>query len=143
MIPAVALGTRAWITTARARRRLGKPSREAWAQDRRRFVREHAPGRSFAEIGGLFGIHGDVAFEAEEHGATVVTLFDAGDPTPELLERRELGGSRIRFVQGDLEDAIALERVGAHDLVWCTTRPDPFEQLVNLRKITGDLLYHG
>ncbi|CAN5597880.1 hypothetical protein BH20ACT18_BH20ACT18_14120 [soil metagenome] len=105
----MALGTRAWITAARARRRLGKPSREAWARDR----------RSFADIGGLFGIHGDVALQAEEHGATEGTLYDAGDATPEFRDRREREGSRIRFVQGDLEDPVALERVGTHDLVWC------------------------
>ena len=143
----MALGTRAWITAARARRRLGKPSREAWARDRRRFIEERAPGRSFADIGGLFGIHGDVAFQAEEHGATEVTLFDAGDATPEFRERREREGSRIRFVQGDLEDPVALERVGTHDLVWCVGviyhTPNPFEQIVKLREITGELLYLG
>jgi len=61
--------------------------------------------------------------------------------------RREREGSRIRFVQGDLEDPVALERVGTHDLVWCVGviyhTPNPFEQIVKLREITGELLYLG
>jgi SAM-dependent methyltransferase len=138
----------AWLTLARLRRKAGRPSAETWMKGRRQWIRDHAPGRSFADIGGLFGIHGEVALLAEEAGATRVTLFDAGDPEyTEFPAERERRGSRVRFVQGDLEDPASVADVGAHDIVWCAGviyhTPNPVLQLMHLRDITRELLFLG
>lgn len=140
--------TELWVAAARARRKLGKPPLEEWPARRRHWIAEHAPGRSFADIGGLF-IDGRVAFEAEEAGASAVTLFDVGDreyaPAYEAEHRRRR--SRVRYVQGDLHDDAARDQVGRHDVVWCTGvlyhTPNPVHQLTQLREITGELLYLG
>jgi hypothetical protein len=140
--------TEAWITAARLRRKVGKPSEEAWQDGRRRWVAEHAPGRSFADIGGLF-IDGRIAFDAEDAGAAAVTLFDAGDReyAPDYLAEHERRGSKVRYVQGDLHDEQAIAQVGPHDVVWCTGvlyhTPNPVHQLMQLREITRELLYLG
>jgi SAM-dependent methyltransferase len=140
--------TEAWIAAARLRRRAGKPPLEDWHEQRRRWVAEHAPGRSFADIGGLF-IDGRVSFEAEDAGAAAVTLFDVGDreyaPAYEAEHARR--GSKVRYVQGDLHDDRSIEQVGPHDVVWCTGvlyhTPNPVHQLMQLRRITRERLYLG
>ena len=137
-------------TAARARRR---PAVE-WEALRLAWVREHAPGRSFVDVGGLFKLVGEMAFLAEEVGATDVTLFDVGDPDlispghPEwgsFLQKKEARGSKVRYVQGDLEDPASPARIGVHDLVFFSGvlyhTPNPMLQLLQLRQITGDLLY--
>jgi hypothetical protein len=111
---------------------------------RRRFIDDHAPGRSFADIGGMFGIDGEVALMAEAAGASSVTLFDAGEATPAFNERAQARNSAIRVLQGDLEDEVAVEQIGPHQIVWCWGviyhTPNPVAQLIQLRKITTELL---
>jgi hypothetical protein len=55
--------------------------------------------------------------------------------------------SRVRFVQGDLHDPVAIREVGPHDVVWCTGvlyhTPNPVHQLMQLREITRELLFLG
>jgi hypothetical protein len=146
---------RAWSKAVRLRgraRRRGLP--DDWEEGRLAWVREHAPGRSFADVGGLFKLVGDMAFLAEEVGATDVTLFDVGDidlPSEGHLEwgsfqqKRDAKGSKVRYVQGDLEDPATPERVGVHDVVFYSGvlyhTPNPVLQLLQLRQITGELLY--
>lgn len=140
--------TEAWIAWHRARRRVGKPPQDRWREDRVAWVAREAAGRSFADIGGLFGAAGEIAFAAEDAGATAVTLCDAGDPGytayPAEHERR---GSGVRFVQGDLHDPVTIDAVGPHDVVWCTGvlyhTPNPLDQLMQLRRITREVLYLG
>ena len=73
---------RVWSKASRLRqkRRERSDPSEDWEASRLRWVREHAPGKSFADIGGVFKLVGDMAFLAEDSGATSVTLFDLGDP---------------------------------------------------------------
>jgi SAM-dependent methyltransferase len=134
-------------SVARVRRRRRRGEAGEWMQRRLGFIREHAPGRSFADIGGMYGIDGEIALRAEEAGATEVTLFDAGEPTPGFLEQHRRRQSRIRCVQGDLEDPVSVEEVGPHDIVWCVGviyhTPNPVLQLMHLRKITRELLFIG
>ena len=138
----------AWIAAARARRKIGRPPLEEWGEASRRWIAEHAPGRSFADIGGLL-IDGETAFAAEDAGASAVTLFDVGDKefAPRYLEEHERRGSKVRYVQGDLHDPAAPEQLGVHDIVWCTGvlyhSPNPMQQLLALREITAELLFLG
>src|SRR5262245_56455873 len=48
------------------------------------YIRRLAPGKSFADIGCLWGVNGEYAFIAEEAGATKVTAVDVFGPTPEF-----------------------------------------------------------
>lgn len=135
-----------WVFLNRLRRRLGKPSNEEWWARRHAFIEKHAPGRSFVDVGGLFQLHGDIAFRAEAAGASEVTLFDVGDESYGGVAERG-SGSAVRFVQGDLEEPQSVERIGPHDIVWCTGviyhTPNPVLQLMHLRRITRELLYLG
>lgn len=138
----------AWTFCHRLRRWVNKPSWDEWFERRHGFIQEHAPGRSFVDVGGLYQLHGEVAFRAEAAGASEVTLFDSGDEEYGGFGRRcRESGSKIRFVQGDLEEGLTVERVGAHDIVWCTGviyhTPNPVLQLMHLREMTQELLYLG
>ena len=144
----MALVTRAWIGTERLKRRLrrGRPPINWWPE-RLAWVREHAPGKSFADIGGLFN-DAEVALAAADAGARFVTLMDGGDIEyrPDTAAALAERGDRMTYVQGDVADEVAMqEQVGVHDVVWCTGvlyhTPDPMDQLFQLREITGELLY--
>lgn len=144
----MALATKARILAARLRRRFGRPDPAARERRRSEWIRRHAPGRAFADIGGLFAVEGERALLAEEAGATAVTLFDGGDVRYTELPRKQAErGSSIRIVQGDLEDPVAVASVGPHEIVWSTGviyhTPNPIRQLMHLREITTELLYLG
>jgi hypothetical protein len=148
MLPRMSLISEAWVFLNRLQRRIRRPpTDEGWAP-RHQFIDQYAPGRSFADIGGLFQLHGEVALRAHRAGATQVTVFDCGDESyGGFAERRREAGPTVRFVQGDLEEGRSLERIGSHDIVWCTGviyhTPNPVLQLMHLRAITRELLYLG
>jgi hypothetical protein len=141
---------RVWSKSVRVRRRRSgkRPPKAEWISGQLEWIREHAPGNSFADIGGVWMRQGEVAFTAEEAGARSVTLFDVGDPDlTEVPTQRAERDSQLRYVQGDLEDPQSIAEIGVHDVVWCTGvlyhTPNPLEQLMHLREITGKLLYLG
>jgi len=142
---------RVWSKVARAR---FKPSAGSWEQGRVEWVREHAPGKSFLDLGGMYKLVGDIAFLAEECGATSVTMFDVGDPDiiceghPEwgwFEQKKRDRGSKVRYVQGNIEDPVAPEQIGVHDVVFFSGvlyhSPNPVLQLMQLRAVTGELAY--
>jgi hypothetical protein len=143
----MSLLTEAWILAARLRRKVGKPTQEQWEADRVAWIEQHAPGRSFADLGGMLFLAGGRAFAAEDAGATAVTLADAGEPFPQWFEERDRRASPMRFVQGDLHDPETIAAIGRHDVVWCTGviyhSPDPMWLLNQLREITGEYLFLG
>jgi SAM-dependent methyltransferase len=137
------LGT-ASVEIARLRRRLSQRLQPARPDGTTEFISRYGAGRSFVDIGGMYGIDGAVAFRAELAGATEVTLFDAGEPTPAFMARKQESGSGIRCVQGDLEDPVSVAQIGVHDLVYCAGvvyhTPNPVLQLLHLREITREFL---
>ncbi|MBA2283586.1 MAG: class I SAM-dependent methyltransferase [Acidimicrobiia bacterium] len=143
---------RAWSAAAKLRQRFGE--KEDWEAGRLEWVRRNAPGKSFADIGGMFKYVGEIAFMAEEAGATEVTMFDVGDPdiicegNPEwgwFDKKRADRGSNVRYVQGNLEDPAAVEQIGVHDVVFFSGvlyhTPNPVLQLMQLRAITRELAF--
>jgi hypothetical protein len=108
------------------------------------FIRSHAPGKSFADIGCMWGVNGEYAFIAEEAGATRVVGVDVFGPTPEFEATRTTRGSRVEFVLGDVSRVETLARIGRVDVVFCAGvlyhHPSPFELLVALRRICGETL---
>ena len=77
-IPRVNLWWRQW--SARRGRPVGNYA------DLPGLIRRHAPGKSFADIGCMWGVNGEYAFAAEEAGATRVVGVDVFGPTPEFEE---------------------------------------------------------
>jgi 2-polyprenyl-3-methyl-5-hydroxy-6-metoxy-1,4-benzoquinol methylase len=75
-------------------------------------------GRSFADVGAMWSVHGRYSFEAEDAGATQVTAVDAMAPTPEFEAEHARRGSSTRFVRGDVNDPALAAAVGPHDVVW-------------------------
>ena len=107
-------------------------------------IRKHAPGKSFADIGCMWGVNGEYAFQAEEAGSTRVFGVDVFGPTPEFEEKRRARDSKVEFVLGDISRADTLARIGAVDVVFCAGvlyhHPSPFDLLVALRRICRETL---
>jgi hypothetical protein len=136
-----------WLRTA-DRRQPSDP--DAWDkvwENRRRLVRALAPGRSFIDVGGMFGVSGELAFLAEECGATRSVLFDCMDPSDDFVERHRRTSSSVQHVQGDLHDPEAIAALGTFDVVWCSGvlyhSPHPMFQLMHLRQLTTDVMVMG
>ena len=102
-------------------------------------IRKRAPGRSFADIGCMWGVNGEFSFIAEEAGATRVVAVDVFGPTPEFEEKHRARGSRVQFVLGDVTRQSTLDAIGAVDVVFCAGvlyhHPSPYDLLVALRRI--------
>jgi SAM-dependent methyltransferase len=103
------------------------------------YVREYARGRSFADIGCMWGVNGEYAFLAEQSGATSVKAVDLFGPTPEFEETHRQRRSRVEFILGDITQQATLERIGPADVVLCAGvlyhHPSPLALLVALRRI--------
>jgi SAM-dependent methyltransferase len=108
------------------------------------YIRQHVPGRSFVDIGCMWGVNGDYAFLAEESGATVVKGVDVFGPTPEFEAKKRARNSRVEFILGDASHPDTIEQVGVVDVVFCAGvlyhHPSPFDLLVALRRMCGQIL---
>lgn len=132
-----------WLRRHRLRR-LGRRWTDLW-EHRRKLIAELAPGKSFIDVGGMWTIHGEVSFLAEEAGATKVVIVDGMDPTEEFRAKCADRDSRVEYVQGDLHDPQLVEKVGTFDTVWCAGvvyhSPNPYLLIEHLRLMTtGHLL---
>jgi SAM-dependent methyltransferase len=110
-------------------------------------IREFAPGKSFADIGCMWNVHGGLAFHAEEVGANPVAGVDLIAPTPQFLAEHEKRRSKVRFVHGDLNDRRTLDELGAHDVIWCSGvlyhLPNPLHSLELIREVVRERLLLG
>ena len=108
------------------------------------YIRDYAPGKSFADIGCMWGVNGEYAFAAEAAGATRIVAVDVFGPTPEYDEKHRARQSSVEFVLGDITRAETLARVGAVDVVFCAGvlyhHPSPFDLLVALRRVCRETL---
>jgi 2-polyprenyl-3-methyl-5-hydroxy-6-metoxy-1,4-benzoquinol methylase len=104
-------------------------------------IGQAAPGRSFADIGCMWGVNGAHAFAAEAAGARAVKAVDVFGPTPEFEAAHTSRQSAVEFILGDCTDPETLERIGVVDVVFCAGvlyhHPSPFDVLVALRRICG------
>lgn len=108
------------------------------------YVREYASGRSFVDIGCMWGVNGEYAFVAEEAGATNVKGVDVFGPTPEFEAKKQSRNSAVEFILGDATHPDTIEKVGIADVVLCAGvlyhHPSPFDLLVALRRMCGQKL---
>jgi SAM-dependent methyltransferase len=109
----------------------------------RDYIARYAPGGSFVDIGGMFGIAGDHSFLAEEAGASRVALVDT-TCTPEFERKRSERGSKVEYIQADASGSDLAETIGVFDTVWCFGvlyhHPAPHDLLANLRTVCGERL---
>jgi SAM-dependent methyltransferase len=107
-------------------------------------IRRLAPGRSFADIGCMWGVNGAHAFAAEEAGATIVKAVDVFGPTPEFQDAHRARQSRVEFILGDCTSPEPFARIDHVDVVFCAGvlyhHPSPFDVLVALRRICRETL---
>ena len=103
------------------------------------YIRNLAPGGSFADIGAMWGVNGEYAFLAEEVGATLVKAVDVFGPTPEFVAQKHSRHSSVEFILGDVSAPATIEQIGMVDVVLCAGvlyhHPSPFDLLVALRRI--------
>src|ERR1051326_2365753 len=97
-----------WVRVARMRGARA-PTVDDVQRERARLVERLAPGKTFADIGGMWGIDGDVAFAAERAGATDVLLCDGMDPSPEFQRKHRERESRVCYAQCDLPDTVGID----------------------------------
>ncbi len=130
---------RTWLTAARVRRRMLRSP-----QARQDLVARFAPGRSFADIGCMWGVDGEIAFLAERCGATAITGLDVMPASARFASEHAARSSTVRFLQGDLHDPAAMAEVGPHQVVWCSGviyhAPHPVLTLERLHEITDETL---
>jgi SAM-dependent methyltransferase len=107
-------------------------------------IRQHVDGKTFVDIGCMWGVNGDYAFHAEQCGATEVKGVDVFGPTPEFVEKKAKLGSDVEFILGDASHPAILEQIGIVDVVFCAGvlyhHPAPFDLLIALRRICRSTL---
>jgi hypothetical protein len=112
-----------------------------------RLIRTYAAGRSFADIACMWQVDGACAFLAEQAGATRVTAMDKWPRTDRYLDYERRAGSPVAFVEGDIHDSTVIERIGEHDVVWCSGLlyhvPHPVMTMGMLVQLTGRHLIVG
>jgi len=117
-------------------------------QDRlRMLIERHAPGHSFVDVGCMWNVDGTYAFHALDQGAVRVTGIDVQGATERFHTENRRRGSRVAFVEGDINDPTLPERLGRFDVVFCSGvlyhMPNPLTTLEQLRALCGRTLILG
>lgn len=127
---------------------MSEPTREAW-------ITAATPGRSFADVGGLWGTVNEQISVAAAAGAASTTMIDIAPrdgSEPDLwrlfAERLEaLGVAPPRCIQASIDDREAVTAAGTFDVVHCSGVlyhcPQPLHTLRQLRALTGETLILG
>jgi hypothetical protein len=122
---------------------------------RKEWIECIVPGRTFAEVGGLWGTVNEQVTVAAKGGAREVTMIDiAIDSGPEhnLWERfrercRQESVEKYKCIRADITEPGTPERVGAFEVVHCSGViyhcPDPLLPLRQLARICSDTLILG
>lgn len=123
---------------------------------RARWVAGASAGKSFAEVGGLWGTVNEQVSVAARAGATATTMIDVAPDDGsdderlwELFRERaaSLGVTGTNCVQGSIDDPETARRVGCFDVVCCSGViyhcPEPLHTLRQLRAITRETLILG
>ncbi|MBI4224905.1 MAG: methyltransferase domain-containing protein [Candidatus Sungbacteria bacterium] len=112
--------------------------------DNAALVKKYTPGKSFADIGCMWGVDGFFSFLAEENGAAKVMSVDIYPESAKFSEEKERRNSKIQFVQGDINLPDVTDTIGICDVVFCSGvlyhTPDPVHMLTRLRVICGETL---
>src|SRR5262245_5921114 len=126
---------------------MGEPICESW-------VGEAVPGKTFAEVGGLWGTVNEQVTTAALAGASSTAMIDIAPAAgPDDLWQRfreraaQMGVSGTDLFNGSIDDPATIERVGSFDVVCCNGVlyhcPSPLRTLLHLRAITRGTLILG
>jgi SAM-dependent methyltransferase len=116
------------------------------------FLSQVVHGKSFADVGGLWGTVNEKVSVAQQHGATALTMIDVLPSTDEewrLFEvrRRDLGLPPVNCISADVVSLVESNSCPQFDVVHCSGvlyhMPDPLRFLEALRKITREYLILG
>ena len=119
--------------------------REAW-------IERASAGKSFAEVGGLWGTVNEQVTVAARAGANRLTMVDTASEETGLWQLfhercQSLGVDSCQSIQLDINDVEGLDSIGCHDTVHCSGVvyhcPHPLITLQNLHRITGKTLILG
>ena len=135
------------LNTPLVRRAVRSFRKVAWWRplvDNAALITRHAPGKSFADIGCMWGIEGANSFLAEASGATRTVAVDVYPESEAFLAQKQQRNSAVQFVSGDIHLRETVEKLGVLDVVLCSGvlyhTPDPFHLLRQLRTICGETL---
>jgi SAM-dependent methyltransferase len=107
-------------------------------------VKKYSNGKSFADIGALWGVDGLNSFIAEENGATRVVAVDVYPPSEKFIQIKKERNSKVEFVEGDINLMETTHKIQSCDVVLCSGvlyhTPDPLHMLTRLRSITNEIL---
>lgn len=115
-------------------------------------VRDAVGGKTFAEVGGLWGTSNEQVTTAGQAGASELTMIDVAPPETGLWAAFEercaaMGVSGVTEINGSIDARETIERAGSFDVVGCNGVlyhcPDPIRTLLNLRAITRETLILG
>jgi len=129
-------------------RGMGEPVREQW-------ISEVSPGKTFADVGGLWGTVNEQVTVAAAAGATSLTMIDLAprDGTEHDLwklfdqRRRKRRVGEVTCINGNIDDTATIDQAGTFDVVHCSGVlyhcPQPLHTLRQLRAITRETLVLG
>ena len=111
---------------------------------RQDLIKKYAAGKSFVDIGCMWRVDGRFSFLAEECGAEKVMAVDIYPQSKQFLSEKERRGSRVEFIQGDINSQDVISKIGVCDVVFCSGvlyhMPDPLYFLSRLRMICAETL---
>jgi hypothetical protein len=138
----------AWLKSPLGRRvnrrwQSGKLHRAGLPAAPEEMVERYAPGRTFIDVGGMWGIDGEWSFAAARAGAERAVCVDLYR-TPEFDRKVESTAGAVEFEFGDASSIETAKRLGRFDVVWCFGvlyhHPNPLEILFVLREMCQERL---
>lgn len=110
-------------------------------------IQKHASGKTFVDMGCMWGANGALSFFAERCGAQRVTGVDVYPATEQFTAEHSRLNSRVKFVLGDINQNETLASIGISNIVFSNGvlyhAPDPFLLLTRFRLICDDVLILG
>lgn len=119
---------------------------------RDRVIERLAPGKTFAEVGGLWGLTNEKVSVPHAAGATDLCMIDIWSPQDEwwLKFRQHCSEKSIGYVReiiGSIDNPDVIRQAGLYDVVHCSGVlyhcPNPFHTIANLIAITSETLVIG
>lgn len=113
------------------------------------YLSEVVKGKSFADVGGLWGTVGEKISVAHRYGASALTMIDVAPPPDERWQlfderRRGLEVPPVNCISGDVVSLVENNSCPQFDVVHCSGVlyhiPDPIRLVAALRKVAREYL---
>ncbi|MBU1136119.1 MAG: class I SAM-dependent methyltransferase, partial [Nanoarchaeota archaeon] len=115
-------------------------------------VSEIVKGKTFADVGGLFGIIKERVSVAYKAGATYTTMIDMCKKNADLWKQFDIRCKKLKVkcnkkIVANIDDSDFVKKIGQYDVVSCSGVlyhcPNPIHTLLQLAKITKQYLILG